>query len=111
MTQPKVQEETGQRISASEVEPYFEQLKEQARQKEYQDTVNTIGRILSSYQRVVERKAEVVQKTRETATLFKLPEGVTSITKGGALVLTPGVSTNLVINRGVIGKATEIRKR
>jgi hypothetical protein len=111
MTQPKVQEETGQQISASQVDPLFEQLKEQARQKEYQDTVNSIGRILASYQRVVQRKVEVVQKTRERAVAFKAPEGVTSITKGGALVLTPGVSTNRVIDRGVIGKATEIRKK
>ena len=110
LTQPNVQAEVGQRISASEVEPYFDQLKEQARQKEYYDTVESIKRVLASYRMVVERKAVVVQKTREVATAFQLPAGVTSISKGGALVITPGVSTNLVINRGLIGKSTEVRK-
>jgi hypothetical protein len=110
MTQPEVQKETGVVISASDVGPYFTQLQEQARQIEYQETMTNIGKVLASYQRVVEQKAVVVKKTRDVSATFQMPVGVTSISKGGSLVLSPGTSSNLVIDRGVVGKSI-IRKK
>jgi hypothetical protein len=110
MSQPNVQAETGQAVSASEVDGYMGQLKEQARQQEYQDVLLKVKNVLGMYRRSVERKAAVVQQTRQAATAFQLPTGVTSISKGGSLILTPGTSSNLVINRGVIGGST-IRKK
>ena len=107
---PQGQAETHANINPADVNAAFDQMKEQARQQEYQDTITSIGRILSQYKRVIERKVAVVQQTRDTATIFKMPVGVTSITKGGALVLDPSKNTNLVIDRGVIGPSI-IRKK
>ena len=94
-TMPQGRGETGMtEADAIKVAGYWDQLKEAARQEEYQNFVGVLGV-------VVEQKAAVVQESRSIATTFKLPTGVTSITKGGALVLMPGVSTNRIINYGV----------
>lgn len=107
---PQGQAETHANINPSDVNVAFDQMKEQARQQEYQSVLQSVGRVLAGYKRSVERKVAVVQQTRDTATVFKMPVGVTSITKGGALVLDPSKNTNLVIDRGVIGPSI-IRKK
>jgi hypothetical protein len=87
---------------------YLAQLKEAARQEEYFNIAGNAGS-------VVEQKSVAVQQTREAGLVtgskaFQLPEGVTSISKGGALVLGPGKSTNLILDYGLVGKSTITRK-
>jgi hypothetical protein len=103
-------EDTGVDMSQNEVGQYWGQLKEGTRQQEYVDTIGMLMNILASYQVVATKKIEVIQKTREAGLVtgsnkaFQLPEGVTSISKGGALVLDPSKNTNLVLDYGVIRK-------
>lgn len=72
------------------VEQFWSDMKEAARQEEYTNIVGVLGV-------VVAQKQQAMQETRKAATLFQLPEGVTSITKGGVLMLDPSKSTNKVI--------------
>lgn len=94
-TMPQGRGETGMtEADAAKVAGYWDQIKEAARQEEYQNLVGSIGV-------TVAQKVAAVQESRSVATTFQLPTGVTSITKGGALVLIPGVSMNKIINYGV----------
>lgn len=48
-----------------------------------------LNRIAEEEERIKQERFTEVQKVRGAEVLFKLPEGVTSITKGGALVIQP----------------------
>lgn len=80
---------------------YLGHLKEQAKQEEYTSTLQEIEQkivsVLAPYIKIVTQKTGVIQQTRQAASVFQLPAGVLAIDRG-ALVLTPGTSSNLVID-------------
>lgn len=121
MSMPQGRAETGANIDPNMVGGVFEQMKDVAQQQEVEATTQAmnsaieaaasgISGILAPYGRVASQKVEVIQMTREAGLVvgpraFQLPVGVTGISKGGALVLTPGVSSNLVLTY-TVGKPT-----
>jgi hypothetical protein len=92
-------ENYGVQYTMDQVSGYFDQIKQYAAQKEYQDLVG----ILAS---TVAQKTGIMQASRETGLItggpkaFQLPTGVIGIS-GGAMLLSPSVNSNLVINLGV----------
>jgi len=106
-------ENMGISFSQSDIDQAFNQLKQVAQQIEYNNTLqemnnvievtaSAVGSVLSPYAGRMAQKIGVVQQTRQYGLVagpqaFQLPIGVTGISKGGALVLTPGVSSNLTI--------------
>lgn len=107
-------EDTGVNYDQSFVNQFWDQLKESARQQEYSETMQKISSILASYTVTAAAKVNVIQSTRQTGLVagpqaFQLPTGVKSIDKG-AVVLMPGVSSNLTLTYAPTGSAV-IRKK
>lgn len=86
----------------AKVDQFWADLKEAARQEEYSNLVGVLGI-------VVAQKQQVMQETRTAAIQFKLPEGVTSITKGGVLMVDPTKSMNKVILTAPMGAQHTIK--
>lgn len=106
-------ENTGMTVSQADVEGYWSQLKEAARQKEAESVLSEITKIMGPYQSVANQKTAAVVTTRQAGLVstdsggkgFQLPEGVMSISKGGSLILDVNKSTNRVIDY-TVGKPT-----
>lgn len=93
-------DETGlTEISQADVNVYWDQLKESARQKEVYDTSTEIERVLKLYTERIAIREEQVKETRSRGLIteprgFALPEGVTAV-KSGALVLKAGIQSKI----------------
>lgn len=106
---PQGRAETGVTFTESDLAPVWNGMKEAAQVSEYKRTLKAIENILAPYAALVKQKTAMIQQTRQTGLVegpkaFQLPTGVTGISKGGALIVTPGTSTNLVVNM-TIGKS------
>lgn len=105
-TMPQGRKETHMtEADAAKVVVYWSQIKEASRQQEYQDFVGAVGAILSQKVAAVASSRQAGLVTTATGGKgFQLPEGVMSISKGGALILDVNKSTNKVIDYSVVGK-------
>lgn len=97
--------------SRMEMDGYWDQIKEAARQKEYVETVTALESIIAPYEAMAKQKKTAILGTRSMglvsgSDVAQSSTGVVGISKGGALILDPEkASRNLVLRRDA-GKST-----
>lgn len=90
----------------AQVDAFWEQLRTAARNEE-------LYKLIGVTAITVEQKKQVTAETRKLSSEFALPTGVTSITKGGVLMLDPSVNSNRVLLSAPIGdtQTTRIKQK
>jgi hypothetical protein len=106
-TRSEVQGQTGTTSAdRMQVNAFWDQLRTTAKNEELYKLIGVTGI-------TVEQKKQVIAETRKLSSEFGLPTGVTSITKGGVLMLDPTVNSNRVLISAPIGdqKTTRVKPK